>query len=199
MDSMPSPAGFSESQRAGLEVRQADQDRTLVSMHRLEVARSAAAPGREDEWAAEVLAAVVALNEATAEDADNGRSPDSLLADLARTQPWFRQPGAGVLSELPVDARLAHVVQSRARRKHRPGRLRRPTPNAWRRSLPGCATNEFRRPTSSTRPTTTPSTLACPRRRTPWPTTDSHRGPADHSLRKTNMQTAGRPEPKIDR
>ncbi|HEX6393486.1 MAG TPA: hypothetical protein VFZ97_08595 [Acidimicrobiales bacterium] len=89
-------SGFSESQRAGLEVRQADQDRTLAGMHRLEAMLAAAAPGREQDWRAGVLAALAALDDATAEEADNAGSPDSLLSDLARTQPWLRNRVRGV-------------------------------------------------------------------------------------------------------
>ena len=92
----PSPAEFSQSQRAGLEVRQADHDRTLAGMHRLEAMLAAAAPGREQEWRAEVLAALVGLAEATAEETANAQSPDSLLSDLARTQPWLRNRVRGV-------------------------------------------------------------------------------------------------------
>ena len=45
MEKSQSSGEFSESQRAGLEVRQADQDRTLAGMHRLEAMLAAAAPG----------------------------------------------------------------------------------------------------------------------------------------------------------
>jgi hypothetical protein len=76
--------------RAGIEARQADQDRTLASIHRLEAMLAAPAPGREQEWRTDVLAAVTALEEATAEEAENAQAPDSLLSDLARTQPWLR-------------------------------------------------------------------------------------------------------------
>lgn len=84
------PAEFSQSQRAGLDVRQADQDRTLASMHRLEAMLGAAAPGREEDWRSEVQAALTVLAQATAEEASNAEAPDSLLSDLARTQPWLR-------------------------------------------------------------------------------------------------------------
>jgi hypothetical protein len=96
MDSAPPSGEFSESQRAGLEVHQADQDRTLDAVHQLEVVLAAAAPGREVEWRAEFLAALLALDEATAAEADNARSPDSLISDLARTQPWLRNRVRGV-------------------------------------------------------------------------------------------------------
>ena len=96
MDSTQSPGEFSQSQRAGLEVRQGDQDRTLAGIHRLEATLAAAAPGREHEWHSEVFAALVSLEEATAEEADNAQRPDSLLSDLARTQPWLRNRVRGV-------------------------------------------------------------------------------------------------------
>ena len=96
MDTTQSPGEFSQAQRAGLEARQADQDRTLAGIHRLEATLAAAAPGREHEWRSEVLAALVALEEATAEEADNAQLPDSLLSDLARTQPWLRNRVRGV-------------------------------------------------------------------------------------------------------
>lgn len=96
MDKSKNSDEFSESQRAGLEIRQADQDRTLAGMHRLEAMLAAAAPGREPDWRSEVLAALVALEEATAEEADNAHAPDSLLSDLARTQPWLRNRVRGV-------------------------------------------------------------------------------------------------------
>lgn len=53
MDNTHNAGELSESQRAGLEVRQADQDRTLSAMHRLEAMLAAAAPGREQEWRSE--------------------------------------------------------------------------------------------------------------------------------------------------
>jgi len=96
MEKSQSSAEFSESQRAGLEVRQADQGRTLAAMHQLEAMLAAAAPGREEKWRIQVKEALVALDEATAEEADNAESPDSLLSDLARTQPWLRNRVRGV-------------------------------------------------------------------------------------------------------
>jgi hypothetical protein len=96
MQMSQSSGEFSESQRASLEVRQADQDRTLAGVHRLEAMLGAAAPSREQEWRSEVLAALVALEAATAEEADNTEAPDSLLSDLARTQPWLRNRVRGV-------------------------------------------------------------------------------------------------------
>jgi hypothetical protein len=81
---------FSPQQRTGLEARQIDQDRTLDAVHRLEAALSAAAPGREAPWRDSVLDALSVLETATTEEASNARQPDSLLSDLARTQPRLR-------------------------------------------------------------------------------------------------------------
>jgi hypothetical protein len=90
------PQEFSGAQRSGLDVRQADQDRTLAAMHRLEAMLATAAPGREAAWRDEVASAVATLDEATAEEADNVEAPDSLLSDIARTQPWLRNRVRGL-------------------------------------------------------------------------------------------------------
>jgi len=90
MEGATDDPGFSDEQRSGLEARKADRDRTLDAMHRLEAALSEAAPGREGPWREAVLDALAVLGEATAEEADNARRPDSLLSDLARTQPMLR-------------------------------------------------------------------------------------------------------------
>ena len=82
--------GFTPSQRAGLDVRAADQDRTLVAVHQLEAALAAAAPGRESRWREGVTAGLVALDEATRGEFENAEGPDSLLSDIKRTQPRLR-------------------------------------------------------------------------------------------------------------
>ena len=87
---------FSRAQRAGLDARQADQDRTLVAMHALEAALGEAAPGREQDWHQSVLSALAVLDEATTEAAANAERPDSLLSDIARTQPRLRNRARGV-------------------------------------------------------------------------------------------------------
>jgi len=81
------PTGFSPGQRAGLDARAADQDRTLAAMHQLEAALGAAAPGRETPWRDEVVGTLRVLRDATAADDDNANRPDSLLSDVKRTQP----------------------------------------------------------------------------------------------------------------
>jgi hypothetical protein len=82
--------GFTPSQRAGLDARAVDQDRTLVAVHQLEAALAEAAPGRESRWREGVLAGLVALDEATGGEFENAESPDSLLSDIKRTQPRLR-------------------------------------------------------------------------------------------------------------
>ena len=59
-------------------------------MHHLEAALSAAAPGRESNWRDAVLGALSGLEQATLEEANNVDRPDSLLADLSRSQPRLR-------------------------------------------------------------------------------------------------------------
>jgi hypothetical protein len=89
-------AEFTESQRSGIERRQSDQVRTLRAMHALEAALAEAAPRREREWGAGVLDALVALGEVTTQEAENAARPDSLLADIARTQPRLRNRVRGL-------------------------------------------------------------------------------------------------------
>lgn len=84
------PARFTEAQRVSLEARQADQDRTLAAMHELEAALGGAAPGREEEWRAQVVSALRDLADAVSAEAANAEQPDSLVSDISRTQPWLR-------------------------------------------------------------------------------------------------------------
>src|SRR6184192_2156555 len=86
------------AQQEGLRTRHADQDRTLAAMHRLEAALAAAAPGREAPWRDAVLEALAVLDDATAEHANTERA-DSLLADVARTQPRLRTRVRGLRAQ----------------------------------------------------------------------------------------------------
>lgn len=65
-------------------------------MHDLEAALGAAAPGREHDWHHSVLSALTLLDSATIEEVDNAERPDSLLSDIARTQPRLRTRVRGV-------------------------------------------------------------------------------------------------------
>jgi hypothetical protein len=82
--------GFDEQQRNCLDSRLADHDRTLDAMQRVELALSQAAPGREAQWREAVLHALMVLEQATADEAANSKRPDSLLSDLALSQPRLR-------------------------------------------------------------------------------------------------------------
>jgi hypothetical protein len=65
-------------------------------MHTLEAALAEAAPGREESWREAVLDALAVLGQVTTEEAENADRPDSLLSDLARTQPRLRNRVRGV-------------------------------------------------------------------------------------------------------
>lgn len=87
MNERPTGEGFSDEQRAGLEARQADRDRTLAAMHSLEQMLAAAAPGRNHPWRDAVLEALAQLQATARQELDNAERPDSLLSDVKRTQP----------------------------------------------------------------------------------------------------------------
>lgn len=70
--------------------RQYDQDRTIAAVHQLEHALGRAAPGRQETWRVDVVAAFDDLDRATAEEEANAARPDSLLSDIARNQPRLR-------------------------------------------------------------------------------------------------------------
>ncbi|HEX6933822.1 MAG TPA: hypothetical protein VF162_16885 [Streptosporangiaceae bacterium] len=85
-----------EEQQARITRRDTDQDRTLIAMQQLEAALAAAAPRREQAWRGEVLRTLTVLGDAAREEADNAAQPDSLLSDIARTQPWLRNRARGL-------------------------------------------------------------------------------------------------------
>jgi hypothetical protein len=91
--------GFTTSQRAGLDARSLDQDRTLTAMHQLEAALATAAPHRTTRWREGVLAGLAALDEATGDEFENSESPDSLLSDIKRTQPRLRTRVRGLRTQ----------------------------------------------------------------------------------------------------
>jgi hypothetical protein len=65
-------------------------------MQQLEDALAAAAPHREQAWRHEVCRTLAVLGGAAREEADNAARPDSLLSDIARTQPWLRNRVRGL-------------------------------------------------------------------------------------------------------
>ena len=93
------PAEFTLEHRAALGVRRVDQDRTLAAVHSLEAALATAAPGRELAWREAVRAALDVLGDATAEEERNAVEPDSILSDIARTQPLLRNRVRGLRAQ----------------------------------------------------------------------------------------------------
>ena len=96
---MEGASGFTQAQRAGLDERSADQDRTLAAIHRLEAALGEAAPRRELPWRDGVIEALSVLDEATAQEYANAEEPDSLLSDIQRTQSRLRTRVRGVRTQ----------------------------------------------------------------------------------------------------
>jgi septal ring factor EnvC (AmiA/AmiB activator) len=101
---------FTPSQREGLEIRHADQDRTLAAIHRLEHGLEAAAPGREDLWREEVVASLEALKAATTMESANTARADSLLSDIGRNQPRLRNRVRGIRTQYrQLDERIGDL------------------------------------------------------------------------------------------
>lgn len=90
------PDTMTEEQQGRIKQRNADQDRTMLAMQQLEAALAAAAPHREHAWHGEVRRTLAVLGEAARDEADNAAQPDSLLSDIARTQPWLRNRVRGL-------------------------------------------------------------------------------------------------------
>lgn len=111
------PDQLAEDQPARVSLRDTDQDRTLLAMQQLEAALGAAAPRREQAWRNEVRRTLTVLGEATTQEADNAAQPDSLLSDIARTQPWLRNRVRGLrihyrqLRDV-IDALLSELSQA---------------------------------------------------------------------------------------
>ncbi len=97
-DAEPTPS-FTPNQQAGFDIRTADQDRTLATMHRLEAALGAPAPGNQTAWLQDVRAALEILDEATGEEDHNAALADSLLSDIKRTQPILASRVRGVRAQ----------------------------------------------------------------------------------------------------
>ncbi|MHB8246059.1 MAG: hypothetical protein ACYDGN_12045 [Acidimicrobiales bacterium] len=111
-DGMPSQESreLRAAQHERLDRRRSDQDRTLVAIQQLEAALASAAPGREGPWRDEVRGALAVLGEVTTREAENAATPDSLLSDVARTQPWLRNRVRGLrIQYRQIQAELASL------------------------------------------------------------------------------------------
>ena len=100
---------FNADQRDALAARQTDQDRTLEALHQLDAALVAAATGRESVWRRNVADALELLARAVATESCSQARPDSMLSDLARTQPRLRNRVRGVRHGL---VRLGRLIDA---------------------------------------------------------------------------------------
>ena len=91
------PTGPTEAQTLGLSTRRDDRDRTLAALHRLEGATGAAAPSAL--WHDHARAALILLDEATADEQRNANEPDSLLSEISRNQPRLRPRVHGIRAQ----------------------------------------------------------------------------------------------------
>ena len=105
---------FTPAQRAGLDTRTADQDRTLDTMHRLEAALGRTRPRQRDRVAHGRAIALKVLEDVTRDEDTNATLPDSLLSDIKRTQPSWPVASEG---SAPNTAKCAmpYWAPSRAR------------------------------------------------------------------------------------
>jgi hypothetical protein len=91
--------GFTSEQRAWLQTRRDDQDRTLEAINQLEAALATASFGRQAPWHAAVIAALETLDVVMADEQRNADEHESLLSDIARTQPRLRHRVGGVRAQ----------------------------------------------------------------------------------------------------
>jgi hypothetical protein len=90
------PQQFTQTHRGSLDTRRIDQDRTLAAIHQLEATLESAGPRRETAWRQEVISALAVLDAATTDESQHAWRPDSLLSDIAHTQPRLRNRVRGV-------------------------------------------------------------------------------------------------------
>jgi hypothetical protein len=81
--------------RPRVSARFEDQDRTLRALHQLERAAGAPLRGDEDRWHRDLVDALAVLEEAMAEEQANADRPQSLLSNIAHTQPRLRSRARG--------------------------------------------------------------------------------------------------------
>jgi hypothetical protein len=94
-ESAAQAAQSAEIQHAAVfRTRREDQDRTLSALQCLENATAVAA--RTPTWRNDALAALIALDEATAEEQRNANEPDSLLSEIRRSRPRLRARVHGI-------------------------------------------------------------------------------------------------------
>ena len=100
-------SAFTAEQRDALATRQTRHDRTLEAVHQLDAALVAAATGRVSVWRRNVADALELLADAVTMESRAQALPDSLLSDLARTQPRLRNRVRGLRGDF---ARLGRQI-----------------------------------------------------------------------------------------
>jgi hypothetical protein len=91
------PTALTETHEAAVESRRQDRDRTLSALHQLESATGAAA--RTSRWHDDAIAALITLDEATADEQRHANAPDSLLSEILRNQPRLRPRVHGIRAQ----------------------------------------------------------------------------------------------------
>ncbi len=110
MSNAPEPIDRTASDQGAQAQRRSDQDATLAAMHELEIALGAPAPGREEAWRDNVLVALDILDRAISYEQRNADEPDSLLSDLARTQPRLRNRVRGLRTQYAQVRRIVAAL-----------------------------------------------------------------------------------------
>ena len=114
MANAPEPIDLTGSHHR-VDTRRADQDATLEAVHQLESALGAPAPGREETWRDNVLVALDTLDRAISFEQRNADEPDSLLSDLARTQPRLRNRVRGLRAQYGQVGRTVAALRQELR------------------------------------------------------------------------------------
>ena len=102
-------AAFNVDQRQALSSHQADHDRTAEAIDQLSAALTAPASLRTPVWRRNVADALEMLDDAVDAEAAAHGDPDSLLSDIARTQPRLRNRVRGLRAEY---ARVGHQLRA---------------------------------------------------------------------------------------
>jgi len=114
MANAPEPIDLTGSHHRA-DTRRADHDATLEAVHQLESALGAPAPGREETWRDNVLVALDTLDRAISFEQRNADEPDSLLSDLARTQPRLRNRVRGLRAQYGQVGRTVAALRQELR------------------------------------------------------------------------------------
>ena len=94
---LPNPRG--NDVQAAASARGEDQDRTLRALHHVEQTGGAPVGADEARWRRNMLDALAELRDAMAEEQANANRPESLLSNIAHTQPRLRSRTRGTRAQ----------------------------------------------------------------------------------------------------